>query len=101
MEAYENAKLVTVCLQIGNSDDKLSQPQWAAYVFRVGEHVGNYARERHFFGGSETYARWQNVCWVFVMEEQRLDALRRHLQLTREFYQQDSIAILVGDTAFI
>jgi hypothetical protein len=100
-EAYENAKLVTVCLQIGNSDNKLTQQEWSGYAWRVDQVVTDFARERHFFGGPATTERWQNACWVFVMEQQRLEAFNRRLVAARVSYNQDSVALLVGDTQFI
>lgn len=100
-EAYENAKLVTVCLQIGNSDNKLTQQEWSGYAWRMDEIVTDFARERHFFGGPATTARWQNACWVFVMEKQRLEGMQRRLTEARSFYNQDSVALLVGETQFV
>jgi hypothetical protein len=91
----------TVVVQIGNSDDMLSQEAWARYVRDVGWAVGQVEKHRHFFGVSAGDAEWQNACWVIEMGEDRLDELKRLLNAYRDKYKQHSIALTVGDTEFI
>jgi len=62
----------------------------------VKQDVETYAHEVHFFGGSETYAPWQNVCWVILITERHAATLRDILLVTAKTYRQDSIAWLQG-----
>jgi hypothetical protein len=84
-DAKGNFMLVNV--QIGNGDDRLSQREWAAYVSD--------------FGGSTTYARWQNVCWVCHVHENHIEVLKQSLRECREKYRQDSVCVLVGEELFV
>lgn len=91
----------TVTIQVGNTDDKLAQADWAQYVMSVKGAVFDACKELHFFGGPTNYERWQNVAWVITIEDERLAALRRALTDVRQCFEQDSVAITVGDTEFI
>ena len=88
-------------MQIGNSDNKLRQEEWARFVQRVGAVVREHADTIHFFGGPENWAAWQKVCWVFDCEESRLADLKRQLAEARKEFQQDSAALTQGDTEFV
>ena len=85
----------------GNSDNKLTQQEWALFVAEVGGILAVHERQRHFFGGSETYAPWQNVCWVCEIDEDKLDLLRGQLRESRLSYRQDSVCLLVGQAEFV
>ena len=39
----------TICIQIGNSDDKLSQTRWSEYVQDVNDAISLCQDERHFY----------------------------------------------------
>lgn len=91
----------TVVIQIGNSDDKLSQRRWHEYVRQVDDVVAEYESQRHFTGGSDCDMPWQNYCWVCVVGEGRMPELFLRLAATGTKYDQDSVAVLVGDTQFI
>lgn len=91
----------TVCVQIGNSDDKLTQVDWSNFVKHVNAVLETYQAVRHFFGGSATYAAWQNACWVLTVEEHYIESLLTSLTRARQTYRQDSICIMVGDVQFI
>lgn len=91
----------TVTIQIGNSDNKLTQERWSEFCKTVSVHAA-LAGQVHFYGHSPGDARWQNACWVVVLKDDR--AVRR-LQLNladiRQMFNQDSIAVTVGATLFI
>lgn len=89
----------TVTLQIGNSDDKLSQKEWNHFVKEVQCLIEKHTREQHFFGGSPNWYPWQNVAWVFVCDN--LQPLKDALESTRKIFKQESVAWTVGETEFI
>jgi hypothetical protein len=89
----------TIVIQIGNSDDKLTQKEWSYFVTRVSNTLDTLGAEVHFSGGSAAIAPWQNYCWVVGMSS--ADDLRRRLANMAKTYNQDSIALTIGDTEFI
>jgi hypothetical protein len=91
----------TVCVQIGNSDDKLRQAEWAMFVSSVDGLLLRFEKQRHFKGGSTQWEPWQNACWVIEVEESSMIELFARLSATGTKYNQDSIAVMVGETRFI
>jgi hypothetical protein len=93
----------TITIQIGNSDDKLSQKEWSEYISAVNMEINNSTEYTniHFFGASASWESWQNACWVFEIEEFLAFNLRNNLIKIRELYKQNSIAWTEGDTSFI
>lgn len=91
----------TVIIQIGNSDDKLTQAQWSHYVESVRNEIEQIANEVHFFGGAPTWYPWQNVAWCIVCDESKIDLLGDRLIKVRESYKQGSVAFTIGKTVFI
>jgi len=89
----------TICVQIGNSDDKLSQSEWSTFVQHVDSAIRRFAVEVYFFGGAANWMPWQNVAWVFSCEDTQ--ALKDVLYIERVGFKQDSIAWLEGETQFI
>lgn len=94
--------MITITLQIGNSDDKLTQAEWHRYVEAVRELLeGRPGVAVHFFGAPPTWTPWQNAAWVFAAEPDALPALREALAEIRARYLQDSVAWTEGATEFI
>lgn len=93
--------MITATIQIGNSDDKLTQVIWSEYVSIVSSIVQTFANETHFFGASANYEPWQNACWVIEIGDIEYNLLLANLAAARKKYSQDSIAITVGDTIFL
>lgn len=91
----------TICIQIGNSDDKLSQKRWSEYVQDVNDAISLCQEERHFYGGSFVYTPWQNACWVIGIYESNMLELFARLTLIATEYDQDGIATLTGEVVFI
>lgn len=91
----------TVTIQIGNSDDKLSQRQWSNFVSDVDRAIFESPCDIHFSGFSQPNVEWQNACWVIEILPKDIDALRVDLTHWREKYDQDSLAFTVGETAFV
>lgn len=99
-ETARNHLMRTMTIQIGNTDNKLSQGEFAHYVSAVARVIKETATEIHFFGGSETWALWQNVAWVINIPEEAVEKLKNALTLIRENYEQESVAVAVYDQDF-
>lgn len=91
----------TTVVQIGNSDNKLTQAQWAEFVKRVGEIVNTYATHIHFFGGSPNWERWQNVAWVAECADYMIPNFKDALSGCKQEFYQDSIAYSESETLFL
>jgi hypothetical protein len=91
----------TITLQIGNSDDKLTQAHWSKFVFEIGDYISRYAETVHFFGISAGDARWQNAAWVFVCKPEIVEILKENITNTRRAFLQDSVAWTEGETEFV
>ena len=88
-------------VQIGNSDDKLSQKEWAEYHQQVSWEIDRFAKDVHFSGCSNGNDPWQNACFVFELENKTDTHLLMNLRKIREKYNQESIALSRGKTEFI
>jgi hypothetical protein len=85
--------MYTVYVAIGNSDDKLSQPQWSKFWRAVNRCVRGEHNHVHFSGCSDTREPWQNAMWcVEVADAQTVHGMREYLNRVRVEYNQDSIA---------
>lgn len=91
----------TVVIQLGNSDNKLSQIGWSQFVFEAKLVIERNVQEFHFFGGSSFDSPWQNACWVCEVLEGFKPQLESQLTECRKAYRQDSVAITYGETRFI
>jgi hypothetical protein len=94
---------ITISLQIGNSDNKLTQLEWSEYVEKTESHIRAIADAVYFVGFSLPNAPYQNACFVFkVLDAPIWDmVMYPHLQLIAQSYRQDSIAYLKGESKFI
>ena len=92
---------MTVTIQIGNSDDKLTQPEWAAYVLAMRNHILTYAAQVHFFGAPANWERWQNVAWVVEVSENNTPGLKQAIEIVRKTFRQESVAWTDGTTELI
>lgn len=95
---------MTITIQIGNSDNKLTQQRWADFVAAVSDRLEVYVEDRtaeiHFFGAPHTWAQWQNAAWI-VEINCCLPPLRAELAYIARTFDQDSIALTVGETEFV
>jgi len=91
----------TVALQIGNSDDKLTQKEWNEFVVKFRLEILRKCDTMHFFGGPTNYERWQNICSVFEIKEENIDDLKENLKCLGSNFKQCSIAYLEGNTEFL
>jgi hypothetical protein len=96
---------MTATIQIGNSDDKLTQAEWCEFVAIVAAYIERHVEDRvaavHFFAASPGEARWQNAAWVIDIADEHVDALRFSLRKARVEFRQESIALTLGKTEFV
>lgn len=88
----------TVTIQIGNSDDKLTQSRWSMFVKELNNIVTVDCGQVHFCGHSAGDAPWQNHCVVAECDD--LGWLQARLAELAGRYDQDSIAMTAGNTVF-
>jgi hypothetical protein len=81
-----------VYVSIGNSDDKLSQHDWANYISEVRRVIGRVAVTTHGVWFSCPDVTWQNMCIGFEILDQRAPDLRDALRALATYYAQDSVA---------
>ncbi len=91
----------TISILIGNSDDKLTQKQWAEFVGNTEFWVKKFCSTIHFSGGSTSNLPWQNYCIVFGVEENKEVWIKENLLELKRKYNQDSIAWIDGQTIFL
>ena len=94
----------TVTIQIGNTDNKLSQSEWASFCNSVHRaitfHTHDIVDAIHFSAPSVGWADWQNAAWVFdITDDEGLQLWDRMKVLAGDF-RQDSIAWTEGVTVF-
>lgn len=98
----EQEATITVTIQVGNTDNKLSQQEWSEFVKRIHVLIIERVWLLHFNGGSNWDDPWQNACWVVELDSKRpLSNLTDALKHCREVWNQDSIAITCGKTIFV
>ena len=91
----------TVTVQIGNSDDKLTQKQWAQFVNTVESATEKWGLQTHFFSASSGHKPWQNACWVLEISPELFQMLLVELSEIAKNFRQDSIAVTTGETIFV
>lgn len=101
--------MITVYVSIGNSDDNLSQADWASYALDVDRAVNKAMG----YAGSTVHGRWyslpsepwQNACWCLEWHDDLsgiVEAFKRSLAVIARTYRQESIAwAQVPTTEFI
>ena len=92
---------MTVSLQIGNGDDKLSQSQWHDFVVQMKELVESHCTKLHFFGAPENWCGRQNVAFIFDVNNDRIDQLQADVSQLRKRFKQESAAWTEGETRFL
>ena len=91
-----------VYLSIGNSDDKLSQREWAQFITRVDAAVFNWNCKIHGKWFSAPDSMWQNANWCLQFDsEEDMKYAKEEIITIRRQYRQDSVAWAVGKVEFI
>lgn len=86
-------------ISIGNSDDKLTQKEWAAFVDDVDIVCRSFPVHGRWF--SAPTSEYQNACWCIEMQPGAIAALKPVLSILAERYRQDSIALGIATVEFI
>lgn len=97
----DKTPMKTVIIQIGNTDEKLTRKEWAAFVLLMKDQILRHCVAVHFFGGSSNWEIWQNVAWVVECRDDRLAALKAEVKSVRSIFDQDSVAWTEGETEFV
>ncbi|HEV2244923.1 MAG TPA: hypothetical protein VGR98_28065 [Streptosporangiaceae bacterium] len=90
-------------ISIGNSDDKLTQKEWAQFEIAILTRIKPLARWAHGEWFSTPFAAWQNACWCLEFPDDPvvLTEVREVLAEIRDEFRQESIAFAVAQTEFI
>jgi hypothetical protein len=91
----------TVFVSIGNSDDKLTQKEWAQFCTDLNATVRGLTTRVLGEWYSKPGEQWQNMCVASDLDPGALQALLVALEAMRKVYRQDSIAVLPGTTYFV
>lgn len=93
---------MTISIQIGNSDNKLTQLEWSRFIVNIQIAINNYNCITHFSGGPPTFSEYQNYGWIIEINNlDFINNLKNDLIFIRKKYNQDSIAWTEGETKFI
>jgi len=91
--------MTTNIVQIGNTDNKLTQQEWSNFCTKIHLAIVRATKEIHFFGGASFDQPWQNSCVVFNSDN--VEKLKEEVSSIGKLYKQDSIAWTEGTTKFI
>lgn len=91
----------TISVLIGNSDNRLTQGDWATMLAQLETIVNSTCTAVHFSGTSDPYAVWQNACAVGEIEIEKLPELRAKLGKVCDMFNQESIALVVGEVELV
>lgn len=92
---------MTVTIQIGNTDGKLTHAQWVLFLTVVNDAIQKRKLPTHFHGFPPATAPWVNACWVVSVPESERVALMADLVMIRKAYKQESVAWTEGITEFV
>lgn len=88
----------TVYVAIGNSDNKLTQAEWAEFVKDTRAALDHYGERTYGVWFSAADVPWQNACICKEVSQREVLKLRAALREIRKHYRQDSVAFVVIDT---
>lgn len=91
----------TITIQIGNSDDKLKQRSWSEFVEKTKTTIEGVCASMYFYGCSDGSKPWQNAAFIFSIDDDFIDVLKKKLTDIRSTYSQDSIAWSESDPIFL
>lgn len=90
----------TVYISIGNTDNKLTQQEWAAFWGSIDSLVRRWAIQVYGAWVSPSASPFQNACWC-IQWSTRDTGLKKTLARYAAEYRQDSIAWAIALTEFI
>ena len=93
---------MNIYVSIGNSDDKLTQREWADFIMEVSAKVVSQADRiwGEWFSGPQS--PYQNACWCLLFDSpERAGWARQEAITLRKQFRQESIAWATADTEFL
>lgn len=81
-----------VYISIGNSDDKLPQRRWAAYMLDVRLCLRDFKVTTFGVWSSFPDSIYQNASYCFEVKDERVPELKGNLSAIAKIYEQDAIA---------
>ena len=94
--------MINVAILIGNSDDRLTQAQWANYVNTMRHQISRHVEEIHCESLTASDSSRQSACFVVsTMNTASKSGLRSAVIQVRRQFNQDSVAWLEGKTELI
>lgn len=93
--------MITVYISIGNSDDKLTQADWASFYREACVAIRDAATTVHGQWVSEPTSAWQNACWCIEIGPAQASSLKAKLAEIAGFYIQDCVAWAEANTEFL
>lgn len=91
-----------IYVSIGNSDNKLTQAEWANYWRDVNATILVYNYVMHGVWHSEPTSEYQNACWGFeLLSNASPERLKHRLGVLAYRYKQDTIAWAEAETTFV
>lgn len=93
--------MITVYVSIGNSDDKLTQAEWAMFCSRVDVTFAARVWSIHGRWYSLPNSGWQNACWCLELEERYVPEIKADLEVIARRYDQESIVWAPAQVTFI
>lgn len=55
----------------------------------------------HFFGGSSTFAPWQNCAWIVELKSKDVSVIQTRIMDIRAEYKQDSAFVMISEGLFL
>lgn len=90
---------MTICIQIGNSDNRLSQAEWSDFCYSMSALVKKHAEQVYFHGFSQGGEPWQNACWILACRN--TDQFQQEVKSLRKKFRQHSVAWMTGQTVLL
>jgi hypothetical protein len=84
-----------VYISAGNSDDKLTQSEWAQFLAELDYLLQRHSANVHGVWYSAPVSPWQNACWCVELPDDdgtRAGFVKMRLAEIREKFRQDSVA---------
>lgn len=100
-EELARPRSVTVHVAIGNSDDRLTQATWAAFVDSTDELVRRFGDPIYGFWVAPAASPYQNAAWAFQLDPALRPDMKFELAQLAGRFHQESVAWNESETEFI
>lgn len=98
----QSVAVTTYYISIGNSDDKLSQAEWARYIHElVDEIVPQFSTRCYGVWFCLPDSKYQNMCVAIEIPDTNLVPLRLRLSALCQSFRQDEIALARAEVEFV